>query len=68
MVPAGNPQQFGFPQSGGSNCPAQLSPNQKCNLFLIFVPQSPGGQFSSVTIFDNASNRPQVIPLSGKGK
>ena len=69
MVPASNPQQFGFPQGDGSNCPAQLSPKQKCNLFLIFVPQSPGGQFSSVTIFDNASNGPQqVIPLSGKGK
>jgi hypothetical protein len=67
-VPPPNPQEFGFPQSGVTNCPAQLSPKQKCNLFLILVPQSPGNKSSSVTIFDNASNAPQTIPLSGTGK
>jgi len=35
---------------------------------LQFKPTSPGSKSSTVTIFDNAGNADQVIPLSGKGE
>jgi hypothetical protein len=67
-VPVTNPQEFGFPQSGATTCPAQLFPKKKCKLFVIFAPATPGQKFSAVTIFDNASNANQVIQLQGIGK
>ena len=41
---------------------------QKCKLTLQFAPTSKGPRSSTVTIFDNAGNANQVIPLSGKGE
>jgi hypothetical protein len=68
-VPATNPQEFGFPQSGATNCPAQLLPKQKCKLTVLFAPALKGPRPSSaVTIYDNAVNANQVVPLSGTGK
>ena len=70
-VPVTNPQEFGFPKSGGYTCflnVAQLFPKQKCTLLLEFAPASTGPKFSSVTIMDNASNANQVIQLQGTGK
>src|SRR5262249_25149281 len=61
-VPATNPQEFGFPQNGGFTCflsVTQLSPKQSCTLLMEFAPASRGSKFSSLTIFDNASNANQ---------
>ncbi len=67
-VPVTSPQEFGFPQSGMTTCPSQLLPKQECKLTLQFAPASTGQKSSTVTIFDNASNAPQVIHLQGTGK
>jgi hypothetical protein len=66
-VPTTSPQVFGFPP-GATNCPAQLLPRQKCMLVVQFTPAAQGAQSSAVTIFDNAANADQVIPLRGTGK
>jgi hypothetical protein len=64
VFPPTNPQEF---KSIGTTCGAQLFPKKKCKLMLQFGPTSVGPKSSSVTIFDNAGNANQVIPLSGKG-
>ena len=65
VFPLTNPQEF---KSIATTCGAQLSPKKKCKLTLQFRPDSVGSKSSSVTIFDNAGNANQVIPLSGKGE
>ncbi len=55
-------------ETGSNNCPAQLLPKKKCKLMVLFGPVSPGSTSSSITIFDNASNANQTIPLQGVGK
>ena len=68
-VPLTSPQIFGFPRGqGASTCPAQLGPNKKCKLVVLFAPTSPGPTSSTVTIFDNAGNANQTIELKGTGK
>jgi subtilase family serine protease len=66
-VPQSSPQIFGFPQ-GASNCPAQLLPQEKCKLEVLFAPQYHGKTYSVVTIFDNAGNANQEIEVVGTGK
>ena len=70
-VPITSPREFDFPNSGGYTCfisMTQLFPKQKCTLLLEFAPASPGSKFSSVTVFDNASNHNQTIQMQGTGK
>ena len=57
-----SPQQFAI---GGTNCPTQLPPKQKCKLTVLFTPASQGTVFSSVTIFDNATNANQIDSAAG---
>jgi hypothetical protein len=45
-----------------------LPAKTKCQFFLAFTPSVFGPEEGSLTIQDNASNAPQVIPLSGTGK
>ncbi|HKN01972.1 MAG TPA: hypothetical protein VJX23_15755 [Candidatus Binataceae bacterium] len=67
-VPATNPQEFGFPAKS-NNCPTQLFPKKTCKLTVLFVPAMTGPRPSSaVTVFDNATGAPQMIPLTGAGK
>ena len=63
-----DPQEFGFPRKGATNCPAQLLPRRSCRLVLEFAPLSPGQKGNQITIFDNAANANQVIPLEGIGR
>src|SRR5208283_480834 len=63
-VPVTQPQEFGFP-SKSNNCPTQLFPKKTCKLTVVFVPAMTGPRPSSaVTVFDNATGAPQMIPLS----
>jgi hypothetical protein len=39
-----------------------------CTLTLQFAPKSKGPLAGTVTIFDNAGNANQMIPLTGTGK
>ena len=63
-LPSASPQQFGF----STNCPTQLLPREKCELFVQFSPAAQGPQSSTVTIYDNATNANQQIDLQGTGK
>jgi hypothetical protein len=64
MIPANSPEF----SSVATTCAAQLLPRKKCKLTVQFGPTSPGSKSATVTIFDNAGNANQVIPLSGKGE
>jgi hypothetical protein len=66
-IPQTNPQEFGFP-ANPTNCPQQLFPKKKCKLKVGFAPAFVGLRSSTLTIFDNATGNPQVVPLSGTGK
>jgi hypothetical protein len=60
---------FSFPKKGATTCPHQLLPKGQCNLTLQFVAKRKKTPVSgTVTIFDNAANANQTIPLSGTGK
>jgi hypothetical protein len=66
--PLGN---FGFPNGATvSNCPQALPANKKCTLNIWFMPQDKTSSPKTATliIFDNASNGPQIITLTGKPK
>jgi hypothetical protein len=60
---------FSFPKKGATNCHRTLPPKGQCNLTLQFVAKKKGTPESgTVTIFDDAGNANQTIPLSGSGK
>lgn len=61
---------FGF-FSSGTTCVASivtLAPKQKCTIEAGFKPDGTGKETGTLTIQDNAANRPQTIELSGTGK
>ncbi len=64
FAPAGE-QDF---ESVGTTCGAQLLPRKKCQLTVKFRPASTGQKSATLTIFDNAGNANQMVPLSGKGE
>ncbi len=60
---------FAFPKKKATTCHQTLPPKGSCTLKLQFKPTSRGVPvFGTVTIFDNAGNANQSIPLSGTGK
>jgi len=66
-VPTTNPQEFGFP-AHATTCRKKLRPGKKCKIKVIFVPASTGRKNSTLTIFDNAANANQKVPLQGTGQ
>jgi hypothetical protein len=50
-----------------STCPRVMTPGLECSLNLTFTPTGLGHRTARLKIFDNASNRPQVLHLSGYG-
>jgi hypothetical protein len=50
-----------------NTCGASLSAGQNCSINVTFTPTALGTRNGAVTIADNASNSPQMIPLSGTG-
>ena len=50
-----------------NTCGASLSAGQNCSISVIFTPTALGSRSGAVTIADNASNSPQMVPLSGTG-
>ena len=64
-LPPASPQEFSMLTT---TCGAQLLPRKKCKVTLRFSPQSRGAKSSNLTIYDDASNANQVVPLSGKGE
>ena len=62
---AADPQEF---KSVSTTCRAQLAPKKKCKIKLLFAPAAPGPAAATLTIFDNAANANQSVPLTGTGK
>jgi hypothetical protein len=54
-----------FKMSNG--CGASLAVGSSCLLHVQFAPAASGSMAASLTLWNNASNSPQSIPLSGSG-
>ncbi len=63
-----NAPSFKFPKKKATTCHLTLPPMAQCNLTLQFSPRKKGPLAGTVTIFDNAANADQTIPLTGTGK
>jgi hypothetical protein len=63
-----NAPSFRFPKKKATTCTQTLPPMAQCNLTLQFSPRKKGPLAATVTIFDNAANADQTIPLTGTGK
>jgi hypothetical protein len=59
---------FAFPKKKATTCHQTLPPQGNCTLTLQFAPKSKGPLAGTVTIFDDAGNANQMIPLTGTGK
>jgi hypothetical protein len=59
---------FAFPKKKATTCHQTLPAMGHCTLKLQFRPTTKGPLAGTVTIFDNAGNANQTIPLSGTGK
>src|SRR5205814_1730306 len=60
---------FTFDPNSG-NCPnvgSSLAAGGSCSITVIFTPTATGTRNGAVTIFDNAPNNPQTLPLTGTG-
>jgi uncharacterized repeat protein (TIGR01451 family) len=50
-----------------NTCPASLAAAAKCTISVTFTPSAAGARAASVTITNNATGSPQVVPLAGTG-
>jgi Abnormal spindle-like microcephaly-assoc'd, ASPM-SPD-2-Hydin len=50
-----------------TTCGASLAVSASCTISVKFTPSSIGPESANLVITDNASNSPQIIPLSGTG-
>jgi hypothetical protein len=60
IVPSG-------PFSETNNCGAPINPGSLCSITVKFSPTTVGALTGSITITDNATGSPQVVPLTGNG-
>jgi len=51
--------------SKNTDCPITLAPGKFCHITVVFSPVDSGTLNADVTISDNASNNPQMVPLTG---
>ena len=50
-----------------SPCGSTLAVGKSCKVKVIFTPTQPGLRTGTLSIYDDASNSPQTVPLSGTG-
>ena len=50
-----------------NTCGNSVAAGQYCLIYVTFTPTAIGARAGTLTLTDNASNSPQVIPLSGTG-
>src|SRR3984957_1273495 len=60
-ITGANPQDF----SQTNNCGTQVSAGATCTIAVIFKPTRTGTRNASLSVADNASGSPQLVPLSG---
>jgi hypothetical protein len=53
--------------SQNNNCPASLVSGANCSINVIFMPTVGGSASAAISVSDNATGSPQVVPLSGTG-
>ena len=63
-----NGPSFALPKKKATNCHQTLPPLGNCTLTVQFAPKPKGALAGTLTIFDNAANANQMIPLTGTGK
>jgi hypothetical protein len=51
-----------------NGCTKGVLAGGSCNISLIFTPTQTGTRTGTLKIFDNASNSPQTVTLTGVGK
>lgn len=56
-----------FRFGGLGTCATSLAPGGSCTASVLFAPTSSGLKTGSLIMNDNASNSPQIFPLSGAG-
>lgn len=50
-----------------NNCVTSVSVGGSCNISVTFTPSATGSRSAAVSITDNASDSPQLLPLTGVG-
>ena len=50
-----------------NTCRGSLAVGTSCMIFVTFTPTAIGARTASISIFDNASNSPQTVSLTGTG-
>ena len=53
--------------SGGTTCGTSLAPGASCAISVVFRPQTMGIKKGTVSIFDSAPSKPQIVELTGAG-
>jgi probable HAF family extracellular repeat protein len=48
-------------------CGSSLTAGASCSISVTFTPTAPGSRTGALSVMDNASGSPQIIPLSGIG-
>ena len=54
-------------QYSTTSCPSTLMPQASCTMSVTFAPNTTGTINGAITIADNSSPSPQIVPLSGTG-
>ena len=49
-------------------CGSTLAGGASCQIVIVFTPTQAGSRTGTLSVFDNASNSPQTVALSGTGK
>jgi len=55
-----------FPQT--NTCGSTLAAGKKCTIDVTFSPTQTGAQTGTLSVYDNATNSPQTVSLSGTGE
>jgi hypothetical protein len=51
-----------------NGCNKGIQPGLSCNISVAFTPTQTGVRSGTLKIYDNATNSPQTVTLSGVGK
>lgn len=56
-----------FAESDTCGVPTAIQPTHSCFISIIFTPAASGSRMASLSITDNASGSPQLVPVTGTG-
>src|SRR5439155_11460146 len=64
-IGVGGPNSSDFAEN--NTCGNALAAGASCSISLIFRPTTRGSRVATVTVFDDATNSPQILSLTGTG-